>query len=98
MNRFNLQLISLLVLDLLSVNLPFLWIFHSEWRYHARKTAGILLGYLIMACGLFLFAARLHTDRFPLKQGEQFAWSGNTGSPAGPPPPFPATASCGLFP
>lgn len=50
MNRFNLQLISLLVLDLLSVNLPFLWIFHSEWRYHARKTAGILLGYLIMAC------------------------------------------------
>lgn len=61
MNRFNLQLISLLVLDLLSVNLPFLWIFHSEWRYHARKTAGILLGYLIMACGLFLFAARLHT-------------------------------------
>lgn len=55
MNRFNLQLISLLVLDLLSVNLPFLWIFHSEWRYHARKTAGILLGYLIMACGLFLF-------------------------------------------
>ena len=23
-------------------------------------------------------------DRFPLKQGEQFAWSGNTGSSAGP--------------
>lgn len=51
---------TILYTDYFNHYLPFLWIFHSEWRYHARKTAGILLGYLVMACGLILFAARLH--------------------------------------
>lgn len=56
MNLLNLQLSALLVLDPLSVILPFLWIFRSEWRYDARRNAGILFGYLLIICGLFLFS------------------------------------------
>lgn len=59
MNLLNLQLTALLILDPLSVILPFLWIFRSEWRYDARRNAGILLGYLLIICGLFLFFLRL---------------------------------------
>ena len=42
MNLLNLQLSALLVLDPLSVILPFLWIFRLEWRYDAHRIAGIL--------------------------------------------------------
>ena len=59
MNLLNLQLSALLVLDPLSVILPFLWIFRLEWRYDAHRIAGILLGYLFIICGLFLFFLRL---------------------------------------
>ena len=53
MNLLNLQLSALLVLDPLSVILPFLWIFRLEWRYDAHRIAGILFGYLFIICGLF---------------------------------------------
>lgn len=59
MNLLNLQLSALLVLDPLSVILPFLWIFRLEWRYDAHRIAGILFGYLFIICGLFLFFLRL---------------------------------------
>lgn len=59
MNLVNLQLSALLILDPLSVILPFLWIFRLDWRYDARRNAGILLGYLLIICGLFLFFQRL---------------------------------------
>lgn len=71
MNSFNLQLTALLILDPLSVILPFLWIFRSEWRYNARRTAGTLLGYLLTICGLFLFFLQL----FPGFSRHSLPWS-----------------------
>lgn len=71
MNLLNLQLAALLCLDSLAVILPFLWIFHSEWRYDARRNAGILLGYLLLICGLFLFSSHL----FPRLSRHSLIWS-----------------------
>ena len=56
MNLLNLQLSALLVLDPLSVILPFLWIFRLEWRYDAHRIAGILFGYLLSSVGCFFFS------------------------------------------
>lgn len=57
MNLLNLQLSALLVLDPLSVILPFLWIFRLEWRYDAHRIAGILSDICLSSVGCFFFPA-----------------------------------------
>lgn len=51
--------ILILIAEFSSVLLPFLFTFRKEWKYGAKKTTGILLGYLLFVCILFLMAAPL---------------------------------------
>ena len=55
----NLQLSALLVLDPLSVILPFLWIFRLEWRYDAHRIAGTFSDICLSSVGCFFFFLRL---------------------------------------
>lgn len=50
----HIQLILAAAADLLSVLTPFLLVFRKDWRLSAKKTAGILLGYLLFVCLLLL--------------------------------------------
>lgn len=57
--------ILILIAEFSSVLLPFLFTFRRDWRYGAKKTTGILLGYLLFVCILFLMASPL-LDEFTL--------------------------------
>lgn len=47
---FNLQIACMILADLLFVILPFLMVFHKEWKFSVAKITGILGGYLFFVC------------------------------------------------
>ena len=68
------QQICLILAEIIFIILPFMAVFHREWRYSAVKITGILLGYLFFVCVLSVLYLSLFRNRPWL----EFAWASTT--------------------